>query len=426
MTMTEAGGLPSPAHGRAGLAPAGCAAGCATRFAPAGFALGLPPLPLPPALARGGGLPLGAGAAVFDLTRLVGAAARPFATGIDRIDLAVAEQLLARLGPRCRFALLRRGGICWPHPALARRFLRALAARWRGEPGASPSALALLLRLPGAGRAPAGALYVNAGHGGALRDPAAMARIEGPRPGPRLVYIHDLIPLEAPQTQTAAGRARFDAFLHGLAVRPFHALVNSTDTGRRLLARAGELGLSPLSVHVLRPSPRPLPAAPVPPRAAALLAGRGPLFVALGTVEPRKNHAMLLDIWAGFAADPPPGSAPRLAVLGRRGWADAGLLARLADPPPGVVWLQDASDAEAAALLAHGAGLLAPSLAEGLHLPGREAAALGAPALVADLPAFREGAGPRTRLAPPDDPAAWRDGILRLAAEASGIAARNP
>lgn len=404
---------------RAGSATAGPAAGfrggpgpaAALRSAPQGLSLELPPLPLPP------GTPV-----VFDLSRLIGAARRPFATGIDRIDLAVARQLLARRGAECRFVTLWSEGLRPVHPALARRFLDRIEARWRGRGVSVPPRWAL--RAPAAWPAP-GAVYVNAGHGGALRDPAARALLRRCGIGARLVYLHDLIPLEAPCTQTAAGRAKFSAFLDGLADAPFHAAVNSADTAARLRALAAVRGLALGHVAQARPVLRPLPPGPLPPRAAEILAAPGPLFVTLGTVEPRKNHALLLDLWEDFARRPPfgPAAAPlRLLALGRRGWADPALAARLCAPPPHVRWIEDASDAEVAALLTGACALLAPSTAEGLHLPSLEAAALGVPALVSDLPALHEAAPPDRIFLPPD-PAAWRAAVLRRAAQAAGGAA---
>ena len=84
-------------------------------------------------------------------------------------------------------------------------------------------------------------------------------------------------------------------------------------------------------------------------------------MLALGTVEPRKGHDLLLSLW-----DRPAPFLPRLLALGRRGWAAPSLAARLAAPPPGVTWLRDATDAEAAALLADGAAEETPQPEEGV------------------------------------------------------------
>jgi hypothetical protein len=50
-----------------------------------------------------------------------------------------------------------------------------------------------------------------------------------------------------------------------------------------------------------------------------------PYFVALGTIEPRKNHLLLLNLWRQFAPASGP-AAPRLVVVGRRGWENENVL----------------------------------------------------------------------------------------------------
>ena len=62
-------------------APAGAGTSAPPHLAPQGFALELPFVPLPPGAA-----------VIYDLTRLLHASARPFATGIDRIDLALLQR----------------------------------------------------------------------------------------------------------------------------------------------------------------------------------------------------------------------------------------------------------------------------------------------------------------------------------------------
>jgi glycosyltransferase involved in cell wall biosynthesis len=56
-----------------------------------------------------------------------------------------------------------------------------------------------------------------------------------------------------------------------------------------------------------------------------------------------------------------------------------------------------------------------PSLAEGLGLPALEAAALGVPAILSDLPALRETGGRLASYLDPMDAAAWADAIERIA-----------
>ncbi|MDT9702392.1 glycosyltransferase, partial [Streptomyces sp. P17] len=88
-----------------------------------------------------------------------------------------------------------------------------------------------------------------------------------------------------------------------------------------------------------------------------------PRFVTLGTIEPRKNHALLLDVWDSL---PPP--RPQLVVIGRRGWADQALFARIAATPD-VAEFNTLDDGQVAAVLTGAQALLMPSFAEGFGLP---------------------------------------------------------
>ena len=124
----------------------------------------------------------------------------------------------------------------------------------------------------------------------------------------------------------------------------------------------------------------------------AALATR-PVFLMVGTVEPRKGHAQALDafeqLWAqGVQAD--------LLIVGRAGWMVDSLVARLrAHPQAGarLIWLERASDELLLALYRRAAALLMASLGEGFGLPLIEAAQHGLPIIARDLPVFREVAG---------------------------------
>ena len=123
--------------------------------------------------------------------------------------------------------------------------------------------------------------------------------------------------------------------------------------------------------------------------------GDRPYFVFLGTIEPRKNHLLALHVWRRLAAELGP-AAPRLILIGRRGWEIEQVidLVERCDALRGlVVERSDMSDSQALDTLRGARALLLPSFAEGYGLPVAEALAHGVPVLCSDLAAFREVGG---------------------------------
>jgi glycosyltransferase involved in cell wall biosynthesis len=146
-----------------------------------------------------------------------------------------------------------------------------------------------------------------------------------------------------------------------------------------------------------------------------------PTFVVLGTIEARKNHLMLLQIWERlilqFGIE-----APRLLIIGQRGWECEqvfDLLDRSDLLRKAVVELSNCSDEALASHLASARALLFPSLIEGYGLPLIEALRAGTPVIASDLPVFREiGEGIPDFLDPLDE-AAWEQAILDYAERGS-------
>ncbi len=368
-------------------------------------------------------------ARLLDLTRLVSRLGRGPMTGIDRVECAYLTHLasretplfgLVRSGagwllldqPGCaRFAQIVSGKVGLPPAdALSRLLHRRDPIRARAETGARQLAIArvarpFLLRL--LRRLPRGTSYLNVGH--ANLGEKALASLS--RAGLSVTaLIHDTIPLDHPQF---ARPGTVEPFRARLAAVSAHAstIIHLTEATRRLteaqLALLGRVppGLvAPIGVDLAAPDSALLPHG---------LDLSAPYFVTLGTIEPRKNHAFLLDVWARL-----PTPAPRLYIVGNRGWADPALMARLdalpADGPVRV--LHGLPDGAVAALVAQARALLAPSLAEGFGLPPVEAASLGTPVIATDLAVTRELLGNKAVYLPATDLYPWTETIVRQAA----------
>lgn len=298
------------------------------------------------------------------------------------------DRLRGRDTPRLRAEhALRRRAILW-----APRNLRGIAA-------------AVLARL-GPGTA-----YLNAGH--ANLDRRVLAALAPLR---RAVLIHDTIPLDHPEFtrdgQSEKFRSRFMVAV-GMAdviLTVSQASADRVALWRKRLAGPGRAPIhaAPIGTTLAAPDETGLP-----PR----LDLERSFFVTIGTIEPRKNHALLLDVWERLAQRHPAPTLPQLFIIGRRGWKNAAVFARLdALPPDGPVReLAGLDDGAVAALLLRSRALVMPSRAEGFGLPLTEAAGRGIPVLCAPLPSAIELLGDHAHYLPPDDIAAWTDEIARLA-----------
>ena len=150
-------------------------------------------------------------------------------------------------------------------------------------------------------------------------------------------------------------------------------------------------------------------------------------LLAVGTLEPRKGHAILLDaceaIWRDMASNTinstnsnpeltsqwntqssaPLSHAPRdliLCIAGAPGWQVDSLLARLQHHPElgrRLFVFHDLSDAELDWCYTRASCLVYPSFAEGYGLPIAEAGWRGLSVLLSDTGIHREVAGPKAR-----------------------------
>jgi glycosyltransferase involved in cell wall biosynthesis len=330
-------------------------------------------------------------------------------TGIDRVCLAYIEHFGERAQavlqwPGCRrvashrtsqelFGMLRAPEANFPL-RLAREVTRTFFSGWPG-PGAS------------------GRIYMNLGHSG-LENPGLgrWLRQTGLRP---VFMVHDLIPVTHPEYCRAGESARHVARMEQMLRMGAGILANSQATRDELHGFAGAQGLRvpPTVVAPLASADFRLEsdqAAPLP----------HPYFVVLGTIEPRKNHLLLLNVWRRLVSELGE-HTPHLVIIGQRGWECENvvdLLERCA-PLRGVVHeLGRCSDPELAQYLLHARALLFPSFAEGFGLPLVEALRLGTPAIASPLPVFQEIAGAVPDYLDPLDGPSWAQAIRDYTSDA--------
>jgi glycosyltransferase involved in cell wall biosynthesis len=232
------------------------------------------------------------------------------------------------------------------------------------------------------------------------------------------VFVHDLIPVQFPEYARPGEKERHRQRLNHTLRFSRGIIVNSRCTEGALLQHAAEakLPVPPLLVA-------PLGHDPLVPEGTTLPKGLcRPYFVVLGTIEPRKNHLLLLNLWREMARTLPGASVPDLVVVGRRGWECeqvVDMLERCKAVRRHVHEIGTASDGQVATLLQNAQALLMPSFAEGFGIPVQEALSLGVPVISSPLPAIIEHAGDIPDYIQPYDGKAWLEAVLNYAAEDS-------
>ncbi|MEO1314527.1 MAG: glycosyltransferase, partial [Pseudomonadota bacterium] len=343
---------------------------------------------------------------LLDVSRTVSRIGAGGDSGVDRVERAYIRHLLTRDSP-VHFvsrvlggvALLDRDGMARLLDPGALGGTDALGHLARRQSPARRSAESLLRRvcLGWVRRSkaaaflsthlPTGYHYLNVGHSNLDADNLTLIRRSG---ASRIaVLIHDVIPLDYPEFSRPEAPARFERLLKGVAREADLLIYNSADTARRTAAWLSKWNLSmPGVTALLGVDPLSAPGAVQP--------ADHPYFVVLGTIEPRKNHLLLLSIWRQFWEADAPEQTPHLHIIGRRGWENEMVLDVLDRAPfMGQTVFEHGylSDEAMAAKLAGARALLFPSFAEGFGYPLAEALQMGRAVISADLPVHPAGRG---------------------------------
>jgi glycosyltransferase involved in cell wall biosynthesis len=349
----------------------------------------------------------------LDLSRLLARAGRSAPTGIDRVELAYARHFIARGDAGLVFLARTPLGGFAPLPAQgAPNFVATLDAHWRGEITGSSLAMMLAAQklLVSASLARSriddgDVVYLLVSHQH-LDRPWPIARMKR-RTGARFVpFVHDLIPLRFPEFARPGHAERHRRRIATVARFADAIIVNSQATRADLEPALGNRTPPPVIVA-------PLGIDPMPVRETSAVPAR-PYFICIGTIEPRKNHLLLLNLWRRLAAEHGE-NAPRLVLVGRRGWENENVVDLLQRSPP-VRRLVDERgalpDRAMCEQLAGARALLMPSFAEGYGLPVAEALSVGTPVLCSDLGSLREVGQQVPEYLDPLDGPAWQRAII--------------
>jgi glycosyltransferase involved in cell wall biosynthesis len=254
-----------------------------------------------------------------------------------------------------------------------------------------------------------GKIMFNIGHMGLDREeyPSVIKEMEVKS----IFMVHDLIPIHYPEYGRVGEKERH--------IRRINCVL---DTATAIVTNS-QATLNELRVYSDAQNK------PIPHAIAALLGTlvltkeqcnaplNIPYFVILGTIEGRKNHLLLLNIWRNLV-DILGDETPILVIIGQRGWECENvidLLDRCDKLKNYVIEIPRCSDEMLSVYLHHTSALLFPSFVEGYGMPLAEALSIGVPVLASDLGVFREIAGDIPEYIDSLDGKRWKEMIIEYA-----------
>jgi glycosyltransferase involved in cell wall biosynthesis len=408
---------------------------------------------------------------IYDLTRLASRRYQDTPSGIDRIDIRFADDMLKKRSENCYFVVYVFGSLkLMPNP-IAEHLINELFARWEDSQPANYSIAKIIdqsffapnfdclkdhsddtfnlwkrfSNLLGKGISYVAALfsylkgryflqsskkmnrklrdifekqdcsYLTFAHTGFARDPS-FPDFCGEYDVQTIAYIHDLIPIEYPQYCKPDSAQRFQQFIDQLLKAAPLVLTNSNATQTSLKSyienhENADISKLSLEMHTLYPGvsvPKPEPDFTPPP---------SPYFVMLGTIEPRKNHELILDIWEELVNELGD-KAPALYIIGKRGWLNEKIFEKLdtlkKQAKGKVIEKNNTPSQLATNLLANANALLFPSLCEGLGIPLIESIILATPVLASEIDITEEINTKHIERIDIDKKTIWKDKILAL------------
>lgn len=224
--------------------------------------------------------------------------------------------------------------------------------------------------------------------------------------GLRSTVFHDLVPLHHPEWCTPRTVSMHTTKAHAAAASCDVVFANSAYTAADLVET---LQFDPARIVVAPPGLGPGLAAEGPRAEFA-----GPTILGLGTIEPRKNIARLVEAWRLLD------DRLELALAGGDGWGDR---PDLADPR--IRRLGFVPEAELGRLYRGSAVFVYPSLFEGFGIPVIEAMACGVPVVASSHPSLDEACGDAAVRVDPLDASAIAAGIQEALARRDDLVTRG-
>ena len=209
------------------------------------------------------------------------------------------------------------------------------------------------------------------------------------------IVVNDLIPADHPELAPEGTPILLDKWLRRVVPFARGMLGISGTVARDLRAHLARIGVTPpLRIEHFYLGAglghERAPGSALDAVAKACIDPGAGVYLTVGTVEPRKNHRLMLDAFERLWAD---NINARLLIFGRLGWRSDELARRLRDHAQFgrlLVWFEAGTDAELDHAYRHASALIFASSCEGFGLPLVEAMHYGLPVLASNIDVFRE------------------------------------
>jgi glycosyltransferase involved in cell wall biosynthesis len=266
--------------------------------------------------------------------------------------------------------------------------------------------------------------------GAPWNDPHYAARIRAARTKLGLRYgvlLYDMIPLARPEWCYSGVVSDFRQWFTQVVPQADLLFAISRFTAEDAVRIAAREGVKLAGIPVALPLGTGFTQLAAPeadtPRPGLPQPGSYVLFVS--TIEPRKNHQLMVRIWRRLLDEWPAERVPALVFAGRVGWMVDDLMQQLrnCDFLDGkVVLIENATDSEIAALYRGCLFTVFPSLYEGWGLPVTESLAMGKPCLCADRTSLPEAGGMLARYFDPEDGGAAFSAVVDMLSDPADLA----
>ncbi|MBX3389014.1 MAG: glycosyltransferase family 4 protein [Phycisphaeraceae bacterium] len=223
---------------------------------------------------------------------------------------------------------------------------------------------------------------------------ASAWRARGARVG---LVVYDLIPIVTPEFSANLLVAPFEKYMRRAAAETDFAVAISRHSAREFRAfaeKSGAPGWSEERAGWFRlgadESASGQTRASDDARLVMEKLGARPVYLAVGTLEVRKNHGVLLDAFDELWKR---GRDVALVIIGNYGWKSQEIARRIQAHPEfekRLFWFTKATDADLESWYRRAHTVIMASLAEGFGLPVVEALVRGRPVIASDIPTHHE------------------------------------